>query len=153
MYEELVTWMRYCAEDNPICEKMKLCPFYDKSEENSHYYLCGERMLKKAADAIEELQKDLERSKDFEASWQHEAEEALKKFQVAISNKPHWIPVTERLPKKDQEVLVCLFRDNPHIAWHDGEYWCTEDFRLDEPDDWQPTHWMSLPQPPESEGE
>ena len=43
--------------------------------------------LLKAADAIEELQKDLERSKDYEAFWQYEAEEALKKFQIAISNK------------------------------------------------------------------
>ena len=88
MYDELIYWMRYCSDDKPICEKMYDCPFYDESENNSAYYLCGERMLKKAADAIEELQKDLERSKDFEAFWQHEAEDALKKFQVAISNKP-----------------------------------------------------------------
>ncbi len=57
-----------------------------------------------------------------------------------------WIPVTEQLPEIDQEVLVYLFKDSPYIAWHDGKYWCTEEFCLDE--DECPTHWMSLPEPP-----
>ena len=139
MYKELIKRLREIHPDE----------FGDKWD---FAFACQQAMYE-AADALEELQKDLKRSKDFEAFWQHEAGEALKKFQVAISNKPYWIPVTERLPKKDQQVFVYLFRDSPYIAWHDGEYWCTEDFRLDEPDDWQPTHWMSLPESPESEGE
>ena len=66
MYDELIKRLRECTAE-----------------------MNGEKTLwHQAADAIEELQKDLERSKDFEAFWQHEAEEALKKFQVAISNKP-----------------------------------------------------------------
>lgn len=56
-------------------------------------------MLLQAADAIEQLQKDLERSKEYEAFWEKEAGEALKKFQVAVASKPRWIPVTEALPK------------------------------------------------------
>ena len=139
MYKELIKRLREIHPDE----------FGDKWD----FAFACQQAMHEAADALEELQKNLKRLQDFEAFWQHEAEETLKKFQVSISNKPHWIPVTERLPKKDQEVLVCLFRDNPHIAWHDGEYWCTEDFRLDEPDDWQPTHWMPLPEPPESESE
>ena len=76
MYDELIKTLRLRAA---LWEKM-----YDEDS-----------VLKQAADAIEELLKDLERSKSFESFWQHEAEEALKKFQVAISNKPKWIPVTE----------------------------------------------------------
>lgn len=72
---------------------------------------------------------------------------------VEVQEQMKWIPVTERLPEKDQEVLIFLFGEDPYIAWHNGEYWCTEDFRLDEPDDWQPTHWFPLPKQPESEGE
>ena len=57
----------------------------------------GEKTLWcQAADAIEKLQKDLERSKDFESFWQYEAEEALKKFQVAMRRKRgKWIPSKE----------------------------------------------------------
>jgi hypothetical protein len=51
-----------------------------------------------AADAIGQLVKDLERSKDFESFWQQEAEEALRRYQVAIANKPQWIPAAEQLP-------------------------------------------------------
>ena len=58
--------------------------------------------LLKAADVIEELQKDLERSKDFEAFWQHEAEETLKKFQVVISNKSRQIPIMEQLLESEE---------------------------------------------------
>lgn len=72
---------------------------------------------------------------------------------IEVPEPMKWIPVTERLPEKNQEVLIFLFGEDPYIAWHNGEYWSTEDFRLDEPDDWQPTYWFPLPQPPESEGE
>ena len=81
--------------------------------------------------------------------------EELSNIQIAPEKiiQTMWIPVTERLPEKDQEVLIFLFGEDPYIAWHNGEYWCTEDFRLDEPDDWQPTYWFPLPKQPESEGE
>lgn len=62
---------------------------------------------KEASDAIEQLTADLERSKEYEAFWNEEANEALRKFQLAVANKPRWIPVTERLPKCEQEVLIC----------------------------------------------
>ena len=75
---------------------------YDELVKRLRKTSCGaeDTLWWQAADAIEELAKDLERSKDYEAFWQHEAEEALKKFQVAISNKSRWIPVTERLPEE-----------------------------------------------------
>ena len=130
MYEELIKRLRYLAKVYSICEN-----------ENTNEY----KLAVEAADAIEELQKQLDNA---------EIENIKLKEEFAkYRGKHRWIPVTERLPEKDQQVFVCLFRDDPHIAWHDGEYWCTEDFRLDEPDDWQPTHWMPLPEPPESEGE
>ena len=95
----------------------------------------GEKTLwHQAADAIEDLITALTASNE-----------------VIAKSKPKWIPVTERLPEKNQEVLIFLFGEDPYIAWHNGEYWCTEDFRLDEPDDWQPTYWFPLPQPPKEE--
>ena len=97
-------------------------------------------MFVEAADAIEELQENLKKSELDNIN--------LTGWLAEEHAKHQWIPVTERLPKKDQEVFVYLFGDDPYIAWHDGEYWCTEAFRLDEPDDWQPTRWFPLPKPP-----
>lgn len=144
MYDELVKNLRkvesgeYCAvastEDFPVMQ-----------------------FVKDAADAIEELQKDLKRLKDFVAFWQHEAEEALKKFQVAISNKPRWIPVTERLPEYMENVLVTdgVFSG---MGWRDyydchgtkprEDYWIAPSTNVNE---LGITHWMPLPQPPMEE--
>lgn len=57
MYDELVKQLKYCANSDPICEVTAVCPFYDQREEETHDYRCVERMMSKAADAIEELQK------------------------------------------------------------------------------------------------
>lgn len=145
MYEELVTWMRYCAEDNPICEKMKLCPFYDKSEENNHYYLCGERMLKKAADAIE----DLEKSLAIALLEYQRANNKLLMTEKYAEQKQRWIPVAERLPEPYTWVLVSA--ENHKVAFdafYDGAYW--KDAVLN---NLIVTHWIPLPELPESEGE
>lgn len=69
-----------------------------------------------AANTIEELAKDLDGQKDYEAFWQKEAEEALRRFQVAVNNKhcgisapymsgfvTHWIPHPEP-PAEEPEV-------------------------------------------------
>jgi len=62
-----------------------------------------------------------------------------------------WIPCSERLPKKDEEVFVYLFRKQPYIAWHNGVDWCTNDFTVDKDD--EPLAWMPLPQPYRAESE
>lgn len=77
MYNELIKRLRAFCEGCKLWDGYKCCL---KGE-------CSEQKNLQAADAIEELQKDLERSKDFEAFWQHEAEETLKKFQVVISKR------------------------------------------------------------------
>ena len=110
------------------------------------------RMLD-AADAIEELAKDLERSKNYEKFWNKEAEEALRRFQVAIANKPRWIPVTETPPRKVGDDGY-----NGYLVYANG-YYEVADYTTDKFDnvpyfhvdgEYEPdvTHWMQLPQPP-----
>lgn len=152
MYDKLIEWMRYCADDKPICEKMEDCPFYDESENNNAYYLCGERMLKKAADAIEELL--AEREENYTDSW---------KMAFEVERDTHrWIPVTERFPNCNGCYLVWrphFFGGEigmPSICYFDGSNTWHDSYGVDfarilHPED--VTHWMPLPQPPESEVE
>jgi hypothetical protein len=65
-----------------------------------------------------------------------------------------WIPVSERLPDDDAEVLVCFadrslgvtssvfhhIDENERPKWTDG---CGVELK-------QPTHWMPFPEPPDA---
>lgn len=65
-----------------------------------------------------------------------------------------WISVRERLPKKEQNVLMYFDSGNMAVGWWQDEdehitFWCayTDDgFYTD--CDCIPTHWMPLPEPP-----
>ena len=81
-YDELIKDLRICAST-----------FTEPCEECSHTEAgdCYNKLKRNAADAIEELQKQLR-------------EEHAKNL---------WIPVTERLPKLGETVLVCYRWINP----------------------------------------
>lgn len=56
-----------------------------------------------------------------------------------------WIPVTERLPKRGQEVIVASYRTIKPVVF-------TMYFWDKEHDNWVGiTHWMPLPEPPKGE--
>jgi hypothetical protein len=60
---------------------------------------------------------------------------------------PRWIPVSERLPEEDVDVLV-MTNYGMHVADID-EYGL---WNASHGDSWEfpePTHWMPLPEPPE----
>ena len=112
-----------------------------------------------AADAIEELAKDLERSKEYETFWNKKAEEALRRFQVAVANKPRWIPVAERLPENEVPVQVVYLGVNDGKQYSDliacvfegvWCYWDGEPCSYDECE-CEITHWQPLPEPPKEE--
>ena len=78
---------------------------------------------------------------------------------VEVVERPRWIPVTERLPKDEKDVLayygfkhdgvlsdqrfigtLCYFRFDPNPHWqHEGQGKLTV------------THWRPLPEPPEGD--
>ena len=81
-------------------------------------------LLAEAADAIEELSK-------------LNAEITKRELKLRMS-KPRWIPVTERLPEKDQTVLAYCAEDN--FCYISRMHQSFEDYDV--------THWIPLPKMP-----
>ena len=102
------------------------------------------RLLNEAANAIEDLITALTASNE-----------------VIAKSKPQWIPVTERLPNCNGCYLVWrphFFGGKigmPSICYFDGSNTWHDSYGVDftrilHSED--VTHWMSLPEPPESDG-
>ena len=65
-----------------------------------------------------------------------------------LRNERCWIPVSERLPEEDVDVLV-MTNYGMHVADLDED----GTWNASHGDSWQfpePTHWMPLPEPPEA---
>ena len=136
MYEELIESLRACGSEDGIAR----CVYCH--EELVPVCNCSNALMRKAADAIEELDTLLDGvSADNDALC--ETIERLK--------KPRWIPVTERLPQ-EREWVLCQCRAKIRMVlrlqngyWHqDSQHEFMSGFV---------THWMPLPAPPKEETE
>ena len=117
-------------------------------------------LIKKASYECDELARDLLDMK--------EATDSIADFLITNGvTVQEWIPVTERLPERDKEVLLivhgwedrlyytgCLNRQEAERSWLTGIESKASDWKiwgfsyLREP---SVTHWMPLPQPPKGE--
>lgn len=135
MYKELIEKLRCCVEQIRCgdCRYVKDCD--------------GDRMMmSEAADAIEDLIKALTASNE-----------------VISKSKPRWIPVTERLPEEDTDVLVVrkflgVKGQVPpstyvEIASRYEDDWtaATDEYKIARSKHTNPLYWMPLPEPPKEE--
>ena len=138
MYDELIKALRDCVE------VLRLS-------------LYKRRLMKQAADAIEEMSMKLHGDEAAIAGMKREIE------RMVVSGVPHWIPVTERLPEDDVAVLVTyvgVHSGKPQanmLAFRSGGvWWWLDNWRGGRPasniECTAPvTHWMPLPEPPKEE--
>lgn len=146
--QEIVQELRCCAYWTR-CEK---CPARNDPD-------CIDANDLRAADAIErltaenaELRKEIEWKDMVIALAQRKQAEAETEMD-ALREKQRWIPVTERLPERDVQVLG-WYKDNPFsqyrpevVAWN-GNGWV---FVYAHRYVTNVTHWMPLPGAPEVE--
>ena len=157
--KEIVQALRQCAEG-----ECKDCAMHEDKQR------CQENLLDKAADIIERLTAENVVLPDGEAieieslrkeiEWKDMVIALAQKEQAkaeaerdALREKQRWIPVTERLPERDVQVLG-WYKDNPFsqyrhevVAWN-GNGWV---FVYAHRYVTNVTHWMPLPGAPEVE--
>ena len=155
MYDELVKSIHCCFGFDSMQTDCENCMMKDKREEHN-YVGCCDALGLAAAEAIEELQKVVEKEQAFAKCWEEMATDCKERFQELLDAYPKWIPVTERLPEDGVPVQVC------YIGFLDGEtasdllacryegMWCYWDGPPCGYDKCKVeiTHWMPLPQPP-----
>jgi hypothetical protein len=121
MYEDLIKALRCCAE--PERCSFDGCP---KLTADTYAGDCSLSVNNEAADAIEALSAELDRLKE--------------------ANR--WIPVTEKLPDEQQDVLIWFDRcgGDKDIGWYSTKRkaWFVRSWLLN----YNVTHWMPLPEPP-----
>ena len=144
--KEIVQALRCCAEG-----ECKDCAMHEDKQR------CQENLLDKAADLIErltaenaDLRKEIE-WKDMVIALAQKEQAKAEAERDALLEKQRWVPVTERLPERDVQVLG-WYKDNPFsqyrpevVAWN-GNGWV---FVYAHRYVTNVTHWMPLPKAPE----
>lgn len=155
--KEIIRALRCCADG-----ECKDCAMHEDKQR------CQENLLDKAADLIERLTAENVVLQDGQASvieslrkeieWKDMVIALAQRKQAeaeaerdALREKQRWIPVTERLPERDVQVLG-WYKDNPFsqyrpevVAWN-GNGWV---FVYAHRYVTNVTHWMPLPKAPE----
>lgn len=144
--KDVIQALRCCAEG-----ECKDCAMHEDKQR------CQENLLDKAADLIErltaenaDLRKEIE-WKDMVVALAQRKQAEAEAERDALREKQRWIPVTERLPERDVQVLG-WYKDNPFsqyrpevVAWN-GNGWV---FVYAHTYVTNVTNWMTLPKAPE----
>ena len=132
--EEIVKSLRGCSADEMDC---KNCV----AEWGRKYGYCFNSLRLYAADRLEELEKELA-----DERYRHDR---LQDWDIARTREqPRWIPVAERLPEDDDDVLI-MSSGSISMGYYSiyNEYWADyiNVYNSDV------THWMPLPEEPKED--
>ena len=140
---ELVKALRVCGGTGRCVE----CPLGDKLSG------CMKSVMTEAAGLIERQDVEIRALRGAAGSLKAALEDAQKSIEVfgqanaALREKvPEWIPVTEKIPPDQEEVLV-LTRSKNGVRNIDKGYWAIDHFIHRGRS--AVTHWMPLPELPE----
>ena len=75
-------------------------------------------LMNSAADAIEQLNADFERAIEYAKMWEGLANGTKELLQKEHDKVPKWIPVTERFPAEDYDVIVTNGKELSVAFWH-----------------------------------
>lgn len=132
MYDELIKNLRICSR----CDFVQDCNGCTQKSDDA---FCCDKLLHQAADAIEELEKEVQNWKITAGEEAGGLEHWFENYQKDV---PRWIPVTERLPKEEETVLAFGTLGVAWLDWRHDNKWCCYG---------GVTHWMTLPEPPKEE--
>ena len=146
--DEIVRALRCCEREN--CGDSSQCPLYSDSDCITHLSGPTADLIEKLTAENADLLKELEWQGMIIALAQRKQAKAEAE-RDALREKQRWIPVTERLPERDVQVLG-WYKDNPFsqyrpevVAWN-GNGWV---FVYAHRYVTNVTHWMPLPKAPE----
>ena len=139
MYDELIKRLYECVSGE--CWNCS-----QKADDYEGQRTCADKLMKQAADAIEELQATVD---GLTAQTNMVFEET--EGRTVIKFEPKWIPVTERLPEQGDPLSICLIVGGKYdqLSWYElcdfaeGQFWIHDHLC-----DCHVTHWMPLPEPP-----
>ena len=110
---ELIKALRYCGNfaDREGCDEK--CPYFNDKD-------CPKRIMCDAADAIERMNNLLDlntqRCEALRGQLRDSNESYEKHLNEIESQVPRWIPVTERLPERADEVLIAYREEYDELA-------------------------------------
>lgn len=123
---------------------------YDELVKELRHYFYDDPLVLDAADAIEELQRQID-------GWIEQERKAL------LKSVPKWIPVTERLPEEEESVFVVRKflgvkgqvppSTYTEIAYRIGDRWVadSDEYKIARHRHTDPLYWMPLPEPPKED--
>ena len=150
--KEIVQALRCCAKGlghDDACENCKVGEIQDRRE---YIEFAAANVIESLTAENADLRKEIE-WKDMVIALAQRKQAEAEAERAALREKQRWIPVTERMPERDVQVLG-WYKDNPFsqyrpgvVAWN-GNGWV---FVYAHRYVTNVTHWMPIPEPPEGE--